>query len=67
MRVHQLDFLMLELDPMFEETWRLNSFSSKIKKARAAFGLKQHSITMANMDGSFDDLMAAIQRFAPRN
>lgn len=58
-------FIMLDVDPNFERTMKLTRMAAWTKPMNAAIGFEGFAITVAGLDGSLEDLVAAIARFAP--
>jgi hypothetical protein len=64
--IGRANFLLIEMDQAFEDRWRRSMSSLYFRKAFAAIGSSGHMLATHDTDGSFDELVDAIQRFAPR-
>lgn len=65
MEVEGHRFLMIVMDPRFERTFAVTRVARLKVAGRKGYGPDGHSIHMQGLNGSFDDLLAAVDRFAP--
>jgi hypothetical protein len=63
-QVQKQSFVMLDLDPADEKTLRLTRLASWTKPMNAAIGFHGLCVNPAGLDGSLDDILAALERFA---
>jgi hypothetical protein len=64
-QVQKQNFVMLDLDSEEEKKLRLTRLASWTKPMNAAIGFHGLCVNPAGLDGSLDEILAALERFAP--
>ena len=57
-------FIMLDVDPAFEQTMTLTRMAAWTKPMNEAIGFKGLAVNPGGLDGSLDQLIAAMEKFA---
>lgn len=64
--IHRQRMMMIEIDPACERALQLSRLTRMMGRANAALSLKGLAITAQGLDGSFDDLVAAVRKYRHR-
>ncbi len=63
-QVQRQSFVMLDIDPETENHLRLSRLASWTRPMNAAIGFQGLCVNPAGLDGSLDDILAALDRFS---